>query len=462
MTIFETAVMGSVNVNRNVSDQFYRYKMPRLIAKVEGKGNGIKTVIVNMVDIAKSLNRPPTYPTKYFGCELGAQTQFDVKNDRYIVNGSHDSQKLQTLLDGFIKKFVLCPECENPETNLSVHQKKQSISQQCTACGYNNSVDMRHKLTTFILKNPPGIKHMVAASAAAAAPIPTKEKGKSKRKSEKGKKNGDVDNNGSLSPTAEKADDSDNGFSSIPGKNGSDEDFDDDWAVDTSEAAIAKRMEDLTEGAKGITLNDDLEKPQHERLEIFYNFVKSKKGDLKSDGVGKEIVAEAERVDVKDKGPLILSELLFDDHIVNQIKAHRILLLRFTHGNHKAQKYLLGGFEQVVKLYHDVLVPKVPHILKAFYDADILEEEVILEWANKVSKKYVSKELAQEIHEKAAPFIKWLQEAEEEESESEEEEGAVEVDFSDRTIPPVKPIQVATPSKADVGKDDDDFDIDAI
>lgn len=57
-------------------------------------------------------------PTKFFGCELGAQTQFDQKNDRYIVNGSHDSGKLQGLLDGFIKKFVLCPECENPETIL--------------------------------------------------------------------------------------------------------------------------------------------------------------------------------------------------------------------------------------------------------------------------------------------------------------------------------------------------------
>lgn len=28
--------------------------------QVEGKGNGIKTVIVNMVDVAKALNRPPT------------------------------------------------------------------------------------------------------------------------------------------------------------------------------------------------------------------------------------------------------------------------------------------------------------------------------------------------------------------------------------------------------------------
>ena len=42
----------------------------------------------------------------------------DVKNDRYIVNGSHEANKLQDMLDGFIKKFVLCPECENPETDL--------------------------------------------------------------------------------------------------------------------------------------------------------------------------------------------------------------------------------------------------------------------------------------------------------------------------------------------------------
>lgn len=32
-----------------------------------------------MAEVAKAIGRPPTYPTKYFGCELGAQTLFDFK-----------------------------------------------------------------------------------------------------------------------------------------------------------------------------------------------------------------------------------------------------------------------------------------------------------------------------------------------------------------------------------------------
>lgn len=84
--------MGSVNVNRNVADVFYRYKMPRISAKVEGKGNGIKTVIVNMIDVARAIGRPATYPTKYFGCELGAQTQFDYKVTLYTITHTHKGQ----------------------------------------------------------------------------------------------------------------------------------------------------------------------------------------------------------------------------------------------------------------------------------------------------------------------------------------------------------------------------------
>ena len=52
--------MANMNIgSANAGDAFYRYKMPRLEAKIEGRGNGIKTNIVNLVDISKCLGRPP-------------------------------------------------------------------------------------------------------------------------------------------------------------------------------------------------------------------------------------------------------------------------------------------------------------------------------------------------------------------------------------------------------------------
>ena len=42
----------------------------------------------------------------------------------------------------------------------------------------------------------------------------------------------------------------------------------------------------------------------------------------------KDIVTEAERLDIKDKAPLVLAELLFDENIMQQIKRFRTLFLR--------------------------------------------------------------------------------------------------------------------------------------
>lgn len=433
----------SVNVNRSVLDQFYRYKMPRLIAKVEGKGNGIKTVIVNMVDVAKALNRPPTYPTKFFGCELGAQTQFDAKNDRYIVNGSHEANKLQDMLDGFIRKFVLCPECDNPETDLHVNPKKQTIGNSCKACGYRGMLDTRHKLCTFILKNPPEKVECAYGSASVK-----KEKDKKNRK--KDKENG--------SGSGEAGDDDIDAPEAVDG-----DDDDEDWVEETTEEAQRRRMEEISDHAKVLTLSEDLEKPLEERVNLFYNFVKQKKESGTIDAADKEILAEAERLDVKAMGPLILSELLFDENIRDQIKKYTRHFLRFCHNNKKAQKYLLGGFECLVKLHQAQLLPRVPIILKALYDADLLEEDVIFTWAEKVSKKYISKELAKEIQAKAAPFVKWLKEAEEESGGSEEEEDDeddenVEVVYSSSA----RELKVETVKPDKPEKDEEDIDIDAI
>lgn len=343
--------MGTLNVNRGVSDAFYRYKMPRIQAKVEGKGNGIKTVIVNMVDVAKAIGRPATYPTKYFGCELGAQTQFDFKNERFIVNGSHEANKLQDLLDGFIRKYVLCPACDNPETELLVSAKKGTISQGCKACGHHGLLESNHKLNTYILKNPPSLN-----PAAQGSSLTEGKRGKRSKRT-----NGDANGDRSGSP------DNDTSTTDIdveaPLKIATDADDDANWAVDVSEEAVRARLQDLTDGAKGMTISEDLDKTEKERMDIFYKLVKCRRDAGQLDN-HKEFVAEAERLEIKTKAPLVLAELLFDQGIAAQAKKYRVLLLRFTHDDIKAQKYLLRGIEQVIALHKDSLMPKVPGILK--------------------------------------------------------------------------------------------------
>ncbi|KAH8238203.1 hypothetical protein KR032_000959 [Drosophila birchii] len=419
--------MATVNVNRSVTDIFYRYKMPRLQAKVEGKGNGIKTVLVNMAEVARAIGRPATYPTKYFGCELGAQTLFDHKNERFIVNGSHDVNKLQDLLDGFIRKFVLCPECDNPETNLSVSAKNQTISQSCKACGFHGLLKVNHKVNTFIVKNPPSLNPAAQGSSL------TEGKRSRKQKQKNENSDGSMSNN-SMANNSGGESDGGNGSNqasqteaeisaAIPEKNIA-EDDDEGWSVDVSKEAIRARLQDLTDGAKGMTISDDYDKTEKERIDIFYELVKDKRDKKELDDLTshKELFIEAERLDILNKAPMVLAELLFSENIIKEVQKNRNLLLRFTFKNPKAQRYLIGGVEQTVELHTATLMSKVAGIFKIFYDLDILDEKVILDWAQKVSKRHVPKKIATQIHEKVMPFVLWLKNAEEESSDSEDDE----------------------------------------
>ncbi|XP_002965983.2 probable eukaryotic translation initiation factor 5-1 [Selaginella moellendorffii] len=125
--------------SRNNNDAFYRYKMPKLATKIHGRGNGIKTSIVNMVEVAKALSRSPAHVTRFFGCELGAQSSFNDKTNTFIVNGAHETPKLCDLLDRFIEKYVQCYKCGNPETDILLDKM---ISLKCAACGHLSDVDL--------------------------------------------------------------------------------------------------------------------------------------------------------------------------------------------------------------------------------------------------------------------------------------------------------------------------------
>lgn len=94
-----------------VDDPSYRYKMPAVYGKIEGSGNGIKTKIENISEVAMSLHRAPGEVNKFFGCELGAQTTYNEDTDRAIVNGAHTDDTLQKLIHRYIQGFVICPTC---------------------------------------------------------------------------------------------------------------------------------------------------------------------------------------------------------------------------------------------------------------------------------------------------------------------------------------------------------------
>lgn len=116
-------------------------------------------------------------------------------------------------------------------------------------------------------------------------------------------------------------------------------------------------------------------------------------------------------------------------------------------------------------MFQSELLPKVPHIMKALYDLDIVEEKAFFDWDSKGNKKIVGKELAEDIRSRAAPFLKWLREAEEEDTSSDsddEEDDVAVVDFDDRVHATKVLTQAAEPVVKKENHVADDIDIDAI
>eukprot|EP01084_Bolivina_argentea_P232995 392534_1 len=104
-----------INIGGDANDINYRYKMSSLQTKIEGRGNGIKTVLMNISTVAKQLHTEPPYATKFFGMEVGALSQYDHKRNVGIVHGVHQTKELQKMLKKFINEFILCPKCKLPE-----------------------------------------------------------------------------------------------------------------------------------------------------------------------------------------------------------------------------------------------------------------------------------------------------------------------------------------------------------
>lgn len=432
--------MSLINVRRDVSDAFYRYKMERIQTKIEGKGNGIKTVIINLSSVAQSLSRPGSYLIKYFGFELGAQTNIDPRDDRWIINGAHDAPKLQDHLDGFINKFVLCKKCKNPETDVVI-KDNENIVLDCKACGQRSDVDLRQKLSGFIVKNQPK----------------KGKRDKAERKAlRRAKQQGHVNGNGNAS--GEDVSDESNGNADkakpkvVEVDAGSDDEFekvrasafeaaeeveakDDDWAVDMSEAAVKARQAQLP-GEFKQKLNLAAEEEEEEG-EGGGNTVYDQLGTWIQDRITEKGSADAvESIDIyvkakelgietKHRTILVLVQTIFDaDKICAQIPKRSAMLKNIV-TSERHEKALLGGTERFVGLNgknKPELYSQLVKILQLYYHFDLVSEEVVTKWGAKASKKYVDLATSKKVRKAAEPFLTWLAEASEEEDDDSDDE----------------------------------------
>ena len=429
--------------------------MERLQSKIEGKGNGIKTVVANLSSVAQSLARPPSYVIKYFGFELGAQTNTNPTDDRWIINGAHEATKLQDHLDGFISKFVLCKNCKNPETDVNV--KDGRIFLDCKACGQRSEVDLRLKLSGFVLKNQPK-----KGKKAKKEKITRRDRAKAESKAgENGSLNG-------ASPGDSHSDNADgeNGHFEIGG--GSDDELtrrinaeakeleqshktngaikDDEWAVDTSAEAVAARAKELPTDVKR-SLNfeegdEDGEENGHsayDELGAWIDEESQKRGSVsKVSDVDIYVKAKELGVETKHRTLAVLAQTIFDKNIVKQVPQRSGMLKKVRRPNHitrssytdnlrqmitseRHQKALLGGTERFVGKEHPELIPQVPAILLGFYQQDLVTEEVVKGWGNKASKKYVDLATSKKVRKAAEKFLEWLENADSEDEESGED-----------------------------------------
>mmetsp|Transcript_33414 Transcript_33414/g.56091 ORF Transcript_33414/g.56091 Transcript_33414/m.56091 type:complete len:452 (+) Transcript_33414:397-1752(+) len=432
-----------------VDDPSYRYKMPKLVGKVEGRGNGIKTVLVNVVDVGASLNREAPEITKFFGCELGSQTTYAADTERAIVNGAHREADLQQHLCRYIEFFVLCKNCRLPETHYKI--KDGRISQKCLACGSKDVVDMNHKLTAFILA-----QHKKAKDATKGDKKAEKKKEK-KQKKQKGEKGGDDDAgaeegaDGATSPGKDAAKEgkkskkegtkkssskkADKLGENVFGIKGGEEDDDDEDGEEEDEEEEESDSRAAEEGMDRLKLWLSNQCPGVLPPEDSPNSAAANPSVPPPADLVRPICDELRNIQTMaslrpaDRIIIYLGAVFSEKMVERKEVALHSKVLAELAGTAIQQRHLIAAFEWLCGTKYPAKVKFFPVLLKQLLDEELVEEDTFLAWAADFTRNEYSAEQSmlstdtlEQLKASAAPFITWLQEAEEEEDDDDDDD----------------------------------------
>lgn len=110
-----------------------RFTPPVLISFIQGN----KTIIRNFKEICEAIRRDESVVAKYFSRELAIPTKVD--GTFLVLQGKFDEKSLNERLSYFIRKYVMCKECSQPDTRLESEGRGITIM-ICEACGARSTV----------------------------------------------------------------------------------------------------------------------------------------------------------------------------------------------------------------------------------------------------------------------------------------------------------------------------------
>lgn len=109
-----------------------RFKVPLVEVEIVGP----KTIFKNFAQITTVLRRDSNHLSKFLSRELAAPGS--IQNNVLIFQGKVGKDILQKKVEDYIKEFVYCKQCGEPDTKLA--KEGRVIYMICEACGAKRPV----------------------------------------------------------------------------------------------------------------------------------------------------------------------------------------------------------------------------------------------------------------------------------------------------------------------------------
>ncbi len=111
-------------------DHGERFELPEVDTRKEGS----KTIIENFSGIADTMNRDEKDLSRFILDELGTAGHLD--SGELVLNGEFRRGNIQGRLENYAEKFLYCPECGRPDTEVTKEKGVEML--KCQACGARN------------------------------------------------------------------------------------------------------------------------------------------------------------------------------------------------------------------------------------------------------------------------------------------------------------------------------------